>query len=171
MLCIRDILVRVRIRGSVPLPFRSGIGSGSGSGSCFFRQWLIWRQNCLPNTFWRYINISLQKVKKSQYRGKSMFFFLFCLLMKGSGSSQKLRIRFRETQEHTDSDPPTLLTLQHLCRTSMHIFLVSGMDFDCSGFGSGSLLPYDTHLYLTVDPDPHLESWEGKGCTGTLYTV
>ncbi len=29
---IRDILVRVRIRGSVPMTY--------GSGSCFFRQWL-----------------------------------------------------------------------------------------------------------------------------------
>ncbi len=35
VLRIRDILVRIRIRGSVPLTNESG----SGSGSCYFRQW------------------------------------------------------------------------------------------------------------------------------------
>jgi hypothetical protein len=36
VLWIRDILIRIRIRGSVPLTY----GSRFGSGSCFFRQWL-----------------------------------------------------------------------------------------------------------------------------------
>ena len=35
---IRDILVRIRIHGSVPLTNGSGFGSGSGSGSWYFRQ-------------------------------------------------------------------------------------------------------------------------------------
>jgi hypothetical protein len=35
VLWIRDILVRIRIRGSVPRT------SGSGSGSCLFRQWQL----------------------------------------------------------------------------------------------------------------------------------
>jgi hypothetical protein len=42
VLRIRDILVRIRIqmRGSVPLTYRSGFGSATGSGyeSCYFRQ-------------------------------------------------------------------------------------------------------------------------------------
>jgi hypothetical protein len=36
MMWIRDILMRIRIRGSVLLTY----GSRFGSGSCFFRQWL-----------------------------------------------------------------------------------------------------------------------------------
>jgi hypothetical protein len=36
VLRIRDILVRIRIRGFVPLT--NGSGAGSGSGSCYFRQ-------------------------------------------------------------------------------------------------------------------------------------
>ncbi len=83
-LWIRDILVRIQIRGPVPLTF--GYGFGSGSFSCrhwpsrcqlfyfiflfyFFRVFLF-------ITFWRYINI----IKKSQYSTyKSRFFLLFLL--------------------------------------------------------------------------------------------
>ena len=38
VLRIRDMLVRIRIRGSVPLTYGSGFGSDSGSdpGSCYF---------------------------------------------------------------------------------------------------------------------------------------
>ncbi len=42
VLQIRDILVRIRIRGSVPLT--NGSRSSSGSGSCSFRHWLSRRQ-------------------------------------------------------------------------------------------------------------------------------
>jgi hypothetical protein len=38
VLPIRDILVRIRIRGSVPLTNRSRSGSDSGYRSCYFRQ-------------------------------------------------------------------------------------------------------------------------------------
>ncbi len=36
---ILDILVRIRIRGSVPLT--NGSGFGSDSGSCYFRRWQL----------------------------------------------------------------------------------------------------------------------------------
>jgi hypothetical protein len=41
VLRIRHILVRIRIRGSVPLTK----GYGSGSGFCYYRQWASRRQN------------------------------------------------------------------------------------------------------------------------------
>jgi hypothetical protein len=37
VLWIRDILVRIRIRGSLPLNYGYGSGCGFGSGSCSFR--------------------------------------------------------------------------------------------------------------------------------------
>ncbi len=65
---IYDILVWIRIRGSMPLT--NGSGFGSGSGSCYFRHWLSRRQQktnlkkkffCLLGTFWRYIYIKSPK--------------------------------------------------------------------------------------------------------------
>jgi hypothetical protein len=52
MLCNRDISVRIRIRGSVPLTY----GSGFGPGSCFFRQWLT---RCQKNKIFRKIKVFL----------------------------------------------------------------------------------------------------------------
>ncbi len=54
-----EILVRVRIRGSIPLTN----GSGCGFGSCYFRQWPSRRQQkfFLLITFWRYIYIIFQR--------------------------------------------------------------------------------------------------------------
>ncbi len=46
VLRIRDILVQIRTRGSLPLTNGSkfGSGTGTGSGSCYFRQWPSRRQ-------------------------------------------------------------------------------------------------------------------------------
>jgi hypothetical protein len=55
VLRIRDILVRIRICGSVPPT--NGYGSESGSGSCYFRQWHSrWKPWVFfLITFWSYI--------------------------------------------------------------------------------------------------------------------
>ncbi len=65
VLRIHDILVWIRIRGSMPLTN----GIGFGSGSCYFRYWLsrcqqknyFLTQFFLLITFWRYIYIIFQR--------------------------------------------------------------------------------------------------------------
>ncbi len=90
MLWIRDILVRIRIRGSV-LPLTNGSGSGSGSWSCYFRLWPSRRQQktilflsfsvyyllfegTFTSFFWDKKSWSYKKVRK-----ESRFFLLFLL--------------------------------------------------------------------------------------------
>ncbi len=67
----RDILVRIRNRGSVPFTY------GSGSGYCFFRQWLTKTQRkirlffkvFLLITFWRYItSVFIHKKSKRSHQ-------------------------------------------------------------------------------------------------------
>ncbi len=66
VLRIRDFLVRIQIRGSVPLT--NGFGSWSFSGSCYFRQWPSrWQLKLLIKfffTFWATFT-SFYKDKKS----------------------------------------------------------------------------------------------------------
>ncbi len=60
MFRIHEILVRIRIRGSIPLT--NGSESGCGSGSCYFFQWPSRRQQVfLFITFRRYIYITFQR--------------------------------------------------------------------------------------------------------------
>ncbi len=83
-------MVRIRIRGSVPLT------SGSGSGSCFFRQWTTrWQQNIsIYRSFFAYffLNVHIctsvfkdKKSKRCHSIVHSVSSFL-CLLMEGSAS-------------------------------------------------------------------------------------
>ncbi len=94
MLWIRDILVRIRIRSSVLLTYKSG--SGFRSGSCFFCQWLT---RCPQNIFFSSKILALlllkvhflsvfvdKKSKKSKNRGNQGFPYFFCLLTEGSGT-------------------------------------------------------------------------------------
>ncbi len=96
MFWFRDILVRIRIHGSVPLT--NGSGSGSGSGSCSFGQWSSRGQQknifqiLLLITFRRYIYIILQTwkvIKKSQKSRDKGFSYYFYLIMEGSGSRSR----------------------------------------------------------------------------------
>ncbi len=83
-------LVRIRIRGSVPLIY--------GSGSCFCRQWLTRCQQKISFFASYFLKVctftSVFKEKKSKRSHNVMeikvFPYLFCLLMEGSGSLQKL---------------------------------------------------------------------------------
>ncbi len=115
---IRDILLWIRIRESVPLTSGSGSSSGSGSWSCYF--WLSWWQFkiflfvFLLITFWSYIYIIFQKLKKSERSPETVGIKVFFLLdyrrfrnrihisNNGSGSGRPkniwiLRIRIRNT--------------------------------------------------------------------------
>ncbi len=115
------------------------------------------------------VHQSSKSKKKSQYRGKSMFFFLFFVCWwkdpdpyrnYGSGSGRPKNKRIHIHQH-------CLL----LCRTSMHIFFSFWHGFWSFWFRIRIPPSLWYASISTVDPDPHLESWEGKGCTGTLYTV
>ncbi len=88
VLRIHDILVRIRIRGSMPLT--------NGSGSCYFRLWPSRNQDAnktlifynffftayffMKVHFWRYTSGFLQN---SRNQG---FAYYFCLMIEGSGS-------------------------------------------------------------------------------------
>ncbi len=61
VLWIRDILVRIRIRGSVPLT------CGSGSRSCSFREWLSRCQQKLSFVFYSFSAYSFLKVYSHQF--------------------------------------------------------------------------------------------------------
>ncbi len=77
-LWIRDILVRIRTRGSVPLTY--------GSGSVLFVSNF---QVFLLIISWRYIFIILQRykvIKKSQNSRNYASFYYFCMMMEGFGS-------------------------------------------------------------------------------------
>jgi hypothetical protein len=62
MLRIRDILVRIRIRGSVPL--MNGTGSDAGSGSWYFRHSGLNEPSLDPNSNSRTIPLSLESNKE-----------------------------------------------------------------------------------------------------------
>ncbi len=108
---IHEILVRIRISGSIPLTS----GSGCGSGSCYFRQWPSRRQqkiiffslSFLLVTFWRYIYIIfLRFIKKSQGSGS-----VSLTNRSGSGRPKNiwiLRIRIRKTAPPPPSPQPPL---------------------------------------------------------------
>ncbi len=91
---IHDILVWIRIRGSMPLTN----GSGSGSGSCYFRHWPsrcqhktnFLTQFFLLVTFWRKVNLhyfsKIKSQKVSQNSRIQGFSYYFCMMIEGSGS-------------------------------------------------------------------------------------
>ncbi len=97
MLRICDILVRIRIRGSMPLT--NGSGSGFWSGSCYFRHWPSRPQPknnnkkffcslLLEGTFASFFEDKKSKRshKKSQNSRNQGFSYYFCLMIEGSGS-------------------------------------------------------------------------------------
>ncbi len=85
VLWTRDISVRIRIRGYVPLT--------NGSGSCYFR-------HCPSRRKFK----SHTEVTKHRNQG---FFYYFCLMIEGSGSWAVARIQ--KAHKHTAPD----LNLQH----------------------------------------------------------
>ncbi len=99
---IRHILVRIRIRGSVPLTN----WSGSRSGSCSCRLWPSGLQQKIYIfffayycTLWRYIYIVLQKIKshKSYYFCVMMEGYGYVPLTNGSGSGRPKNVQIRNT--------------------------------------------------------------------------
>ncbi len=97
VLRIHDILVWIRIRGSMPLTNGSRFGSGSGCASLYFHHWpsRCQHKNKFKNkvflhiTFWRYFYIIFQRskdFKKSQNSRNQGFSYYFCLMIEGSGS-------------------------------------------------------------------------------------
>jgi hypothetical protein len=84
VLWIRDLLIRMRIHGSLPLTY--------WSRSCFFvSSWKDTNKKLifLLLTYWRFIYVSFQKFKKkSQNKVEIKVFLLFCLLMRETGSVQ-----------------------------------------------------------------------------------
>ncbi len=71
VLLVRDILKRIRIRGSVPLI------TGSGSGSCFFRHW---------TSRWQLKIFIFAEYVLFEATFTSFFITSFCLMIEGSGS-------------------------------------------------------------------------------------
>ncbi len=121
VLRIHEILVWIRIRGSIPLIN----GSGCGSGSCYFRQWPE-KKNYLKNffclllfegTFKRFFT-DKKSVKKSLNCRNHCFSHYFFLL-------DDRRIQIREAQKNGSY----------------------GSGFK-SGFGSGSATLQDTKLKI-----------------------
>jgi hypothetical protein len=125
VLCIRDILVRIRVRGSAPLTY----GSGFGSGSCFFRQW---QRRCQQkiSLFQSFLLLlegsftSIFKDKKSNRNHKIVeikgFSGCFCFMMEGSGSGSRrlidirilwIRIRIRIRTHNADRQNVIKITL------------------------------------------------------------
>ncbi len=86
VLWIRDILVRIRICGSIPLTY----------GSCFFRQWKMPTNIHFFKTFFDYYSFKAhlhhKKSKKSQNNRNQGFSCLFCSLIEGSGSPEPYKI-------------------------------------------------------------------------------
>jgi hypothetical protein len=76
VLWIRDILVRILIRGFVQLTY------GSGSGSCFFHQWL--KISFFEGTFTSVFKD--KKSKRSHNIAEIKVFLTVCLLMEGGYS-------------------------------------------------------------------------------------
>ncbi len=101
MFRIRDILVLIRIRGSVFLTNVSG--SGSGYGSCSFA-------SCQQDIIFFCIFLcevkftSFFKDKNSQNGSNKGFSYFFCLMMEGSGPERATNlcvpIRIRNTVLH-----------------------------------------------------------------------
>ncbi len=89
---IHDILVWIRIRGSMPLTNGSGCGSRCGSRSCYFRHWPSRRQK---NEFKKKISAyyflkahlhNFSKIKSPKEVTKQGFSYFFYLMIEGSGS-------------------------------------------------------------------------------------
>jgi hypothetical protein len=112
---IRDILVWIQIRGSVPLT--NGSWSGSGSWACYFRQWSSrWQQQQknVSKFFFAFLKVHLyhfskiKVVKKSQTRRNQVFLSIFALkdpepdpylwlTDRDTGRPKSRRIRIRNT--------------------------------------------------------------------------
>jgi hypothetical protein len=138
---IHDILVWIRIRGSMPLINGSGYGSEYGSGSFYFindlqdaNKKLIFLKVFLYITFLRYLCILFKnkKVKKMSQNSRNQgFSYYICLMIEHRRIRIRIQsriririhtsdewIRIREAQKHVDpvdpdSDPEHCLKLLH----------------------------------------------------------
>ncbi len=117
VLRICDILVRIRIRGSV-VPLANGSRFESGSGSGYFRQWPPWWQ-LLPITYFLKLNLhhfsKIKSHKEATKQRKLRFSYYFCLIIEGSGS------RRPKTYGSCGSGSATLFASESLNR-SWHSF-------------------------------------------------
>ncbi len=95
VLRIRGILVRIRIRGSVPLT--KGSGFGSGSGSLYFRLWpsrwqlkIIGFKIFFAHYFLNLLLHHFSKIKShnefTKQEESRFFLYYFCLMIEGSGA-------------------------------------------------------------------------------------
>jgi hypothetical protein len=107
-----SVRIRIRIRGSVPLTYRSGFGSCFLSVVDKISTRIFFFKVFLFITFWRYIFVSLQrqKVKKISQNSRNQGFLLLVygkILIRtnnnGSGSRRpkNIRIRFHNTGYNT----------------------------------------------------------------------
>jgi hypothetical protein len=84
VLRIHDILVWIRIRGSMPLTD----GSGCGSGSFYFHHWPSRCQQ--KNYFFKEVSLHFSNIKsqkKSQNSSNQGVSYYFCLMIEGSGTN------------------------------------------------------------------------------------
>ncbi len=90
---IHDILVWIRIRGSMPLS--NGSGSGCGSGSFYFHHWPsryhlktnFLKKAFLYITFWKYLYIIFKDKKSKRQNSRNQGFTSYiCLMIEGSGN-------------------------------------------------------------------------------------
>jgi hypothetical protein len=119
VLRIPDIMVRIRIRGSVPLTNRSG--------SCYFRQWPSrWRQTKNSNLFcFLLFEAPLTSVFKEKSRHKESqnsrnqgFYYFFCLMIEWSGSGSVYR-----TNGSRSGRPKNIqIDLQHWPKHTRYLF-------------------------------------------------
>ncbi len=88
VLRIHDILVWIRIRGSMPQT--NGSGFGSRSGSSYFRHWPANKKQ-IKKKFFAYYFLKVHLHHFSKIKGQKevvgiKVFFYFCMMMKGSGA-------------------------------------------------------------------------------------
>ncbi len=152
---IRDILVRIRIRGSVTLTY--------GSGSCFFRQWLTRCQQkiffcsnfflLITATCWRSSKIKSQEEVKKQFFGiwnqshkiVEIMVFLTFLLVDGRYGSRSGSVQIMTDPDSggpniygSSGSGSTTLKSDAIDRTSLSLRSVSGSVIILYLYGSGS---------------------------------
>ncbi len=138
MFRIHDILVRIRILGSLSLTNGfvcgpgSGCGSGFGSGCCSFRQWPSRCQKIknfyvfmllFESTFSSFFQDKVIKnVMKLQNRRNQGFSSFSCLLMDGSGSGCGSR-RSKTYGSYGSYDPDPDADQEHWQKQQVNFFI------------------------------------------------